>query len=67
MIAGALSLLAIHRFTLTYNEQGRYFDPSSSMVYDVDARLAYTVLAVFFWLLAGLFFALFLWLRRPRR
>ena len=48
----ALTFVAAHRWTLEYNESGRFFDPVSSVVYDDGARLAYTVLAVAFWMVA---------------
>ena len=54
-----LSLIAFHRFTLVYNEAGRYVDPEAAVVFDQSAGFLYAGLAILCWLLAGLCFGLY--------
>jgi hypothetical protein len=61
------SVIAIQRFMLDYNEEGRYFDPQTSVVYDEDARLAYTFIAATNWVAVAVFLGLWYWTRKPRR
>ena len=65
LVAGFFSFVAIHRYTLTYNEEGRYFDAVSSVVYHDGAGFMYAALAVLFWLVTGSSIALHYWLKRP--
>ena len=45
-IPGILMLgLAVHRATLPYNEDGRYFDATEGVVYRTEAVLAYGLIA----------------------
>jgi len=61
------SAIAIQRSMLDYNEEGRYFDPQTSVVYDEDARLAYTFLAVTSWVALTVSLGFWYWTRKPRR
>jgi len=65
-VAGVFTVVSIYRFSLTYNEQGRYFDPTSSVVYDESARVVYAVLALICWLAAAVFFGIRYWSRRSK-
>lgn len=61
LIAGALlAALWWSRSNLPYNEQGRYFDSATAVVYQEQNLAIYAVLAI------GLFMAggLLIWLRR---
>ncbi len=48
------SIIAIHRCSLEYNSEGRYFDPAGSIVYDTDARDVYIILSMIFLILTAL-------------
>lgn len=68
LLGAALLLIAWQRWQLPYNELGRYFDPSSSVVYRVEARSAYTLLGCLAWVAsAGLFVTAFLLRQRRKR
>ena len=59
-----LSIIAIHRCSLEYNSEGRYFDLSGSIVYDTDARDVYIALSFLFFILTALFIIVRLYLRK---
>lgn len=57
-ISGALSLtisfIAIQRFRLEYNVQGKSFDTTDAVVYDTDALAVYITASIIFWLVTVL-------------
>jgi len=50
----AISSIAIQRWCLEYNNEGRFFDPTEAVVYDIDGRLFYTLFSITFWLMTFL-------------
>ena len=57
-ISGFLSLtitfIAVQKWCLEYNSEGRFFDPTEAIVYDMDGRLLYTLLSIVFCLITYL-------------
>gem|GEM_PF-7097455 len=57
-----LTSITLQRFMFTYNDEGRYFDAVSSVVYHDGARFVYAGLALLGWLVVGASLALSAWL-----
>jgi hypothetical protein len=54
LLSLTISFIAIQRYRLEYNSEGRFFDPAGAIVYDIDARDVYILFSIVFWLITFL-------------
>ncbi len=57
-ISGTLSLvisiIAVQKYRLDYNDEGRFFDAANALVFDTDAQAVYITFSIVFWLITFL-------------